>query len=65
MRVYKVTVQRTCHASADFLVTAANDTEAGLRAEELAGDHEFGSGNAEYEVLACKDLGEALPEDAE
>lgn len=63
--MYTVTVQRTCHASATFLVTAANETEAGLRAEELAGDHEFGSGNAEYEVQDCRDLGEALPEDTE
>ena len=80
MPKYRVPVQRTSFSSADFVVDASSPTEAKVKAEEEAGDYEFGSGNAEYEVDdpvelsevylsyeggECPDCGEDIPTDAE
>lgn len=53
---YRVTVQRECWEESDFDVEAGNETEAEQKAMALASDHEFGSGNARYEVMMCEEL---------
>ena len=53
---WKVTVQRTCWDEADFVVDAPDVVEATNQAMAKAGEYEFGSGNAEYEVQVVKEL---------
>lgn len=55
---WKVTVQRTCWEEADFVVDASDEYEATTQAIAAAGDYEFGSGNAEYEVQIAEELGD-------
>ncbi len=51
---YDVTVQRTSFDEATFKVEAKSKREAETKAIAMAGDHEFGSGNAEYEVQSVE-----------
>ncbi|MFA5375878.1 MAG: hypothetical protein WC455_09065 [Dehalococcoidia bacterium] len=50
MPKYRVNVERTEWASTEFIVEAANPADAIVEAEAEAGNYEFGSGNAEFEV---------------
>lgn len=50
MPKYRVNVERIEWASTEFIVEAATPVEAIQEAEAEAGNYEFGSGNAEFEV---------------
>lgn len=56
MPKYKVPVERTEWSSAEFIVDASSPFEAMKKAEAEAGDYDFGSGNAEYEVGEPQEL---------
>lgn len=53
MSKYIVTIRRKTFDSDDFIVEAENREEAKETAMQKAYDHEWGSGNAEYEVEGC------------
>ena len=45
---YDVLISRTGYSSRRFEVEAENETEAEEKAMDMAGDYEFGEGDAEY-----------------
>ena len=53
---FSVSVERTCWEEATFDIEANSIDEAEAKAIELAGNHEFGSGNAEYAVTNTKQI---------
>ena len=53
---FKVTITRTSWAQAEFEVEANHEDHASELAAEKAGDHDFGSGNAELSVDDVREL---------
>jgi len=47
---FKVSIYKTEYSQNEFIVDAGNEEEAEIKAEALASNHDFGSGNVEYEV---------------
>jgi hypothetical protein len=56
LRRFLIDVTRTSFSSNEFVVEAANENEAVNKALEIAGNTDFGSGNAEYEITHIKKL---------
>jgi hypothetical protein len=58
MPKYLVEITRTSFSSTSIKVDAESPDAAAIKAEEMAGSIEFGSGNAEYEVDWVGEVGE-------
>lgn len=53
---FSVTVQRTVVEEATFEVRAEDEKDAEEQAKALAEDHDFGSGNTEYEATSVEEV---------